>query len=120
MIIGLTALVWFTAYLQFQVILWMFPFNQSFLLSVALGVFVALAIALPSAPGFVGVFQIGCVAAASLFAYPESDAKVYSLVAHGLTYVLMIIIGFWLLTVHDLNLFELKKAAEQGETKRCF
>jgi hypothetical protein len=32
----------------------------------------------------------------------------------------MIIIGFWLLTVHDLNLFELKKAAEQGETKRCF
>jgi uncharacterized protein (TIRG00374 family) len=113
-IIGLTVLVWLTAYLQFQVVLWMFPFNQSFLLSVALGVFVALAIALPSAPGFVGVFQIGCVAAASLFAYPESDAKVYSLVAHGLTYVMMIIIGFWLLAVHDLNLFELKKAAEQG------
>jgi uncharacterized protein (TIRG00374 family) len=113
-IIGLTALVWLTAYLQFQVVLWMFPFNQSFLLSVALGVFVALAIALPSAPGFVGVFQIGCVAAASLFAYPESDAKVYSLVAHGLTYVMMIIVGFWLLAIHDLNLFELKKEAEQG------
>lgn len=115
MILFLTTLVWLTAYLQFQAILWMFPFNQSFLLSVALGVFVALAIALPSAPGFVGVFQIGCVAAASLFAYPESDAKVYSLVAHGLTYLMMIIIGFWLLAIHDLNLFELKKAAEKGE-----
>lgn len=114
MIIVLTTLVWVTAYLQFQAVLWMFPFNQSFLLSVALGVFVALAIALPSAPGFVGVFQIGCVAAASLFAYPESDAKVYSLVVHGLTYVILIIVGFWLLAVHDLNLFELKKAAEQG------
>jgi uncharacterized protein (TIRG00374 family) len=113
-IVLLTTLVWLTAYLQFQVVLWMFPFNQSFLLSVALGVFVALAIALPSAPGFVGVFQIGCVAAASLFAYPESDAKVYSLVAHGLTYLMMIIIGFWLLAIHDLNLFELKKAAEKG------
>lgn len=114
MIIFLTMLVWLTAYMQFQAVLWMFPFNQSFLLSVALGVFVALAIALPSAPGFVGVFQIGCVAAASLFAYPESDAKVYSLVVHGLTYLILIVVGFWLLAIHDLNLFELKKAAEQG------
>ena len=115
MIVFLTSLVWLTGYLQFQAVLLMFPFNQSFLLSVALGVFVALAIALPSAPGFVGVFQIGCVAAASLFAYPEADAKVYSLVVHGLTYLIMIIVGFWLLTIHDLNLFELKKAAEKGK-----
>jgi uncharacterized protein (TIRG00374 family) len=115
MIVFLTSLVWLTGYLQFQAVLFMFPFNQSFLLSVALGVFVALAIALPSAPGFVGVFQIGCVAAASLFAYPEADAKVYSLVVHGLTYLIMIIVGFWLLTIHDLNLFELKKAAEKGK-----
>jgi uncharacterized protein (TIRG00374 family) len=114
MIIFLSMLVWLTAYLQFQAVLWMFPFNQSFLLSVALGVFVALAIALPSAPGFVGVFQIGCVAAASLFSYPEADAKVYSLIVHGLTYLIMIIVGFWLLAIHDLNLFELKKAAEKG------
>jgi len=114
MILIFTSLVWLTAYLQFQVVLWMFPFNQSFLLSVALGVFVALAIALPSAPGFVGVFQIGCVAAATLFSYPEADAKVYSLVVHGLTYLMMVIIGFWLLAIHDLNLFELKKAAEGG------
>ena len=116
-IIILTLFVWLTAYLQFQVVLWMFPFNQSFLLSVALGVFVALAIALPSAPGFVGVFQIGCVAAASLFSYPEADAKVYSLLVHGLTYLMMIIVGFWLLAIHDLNLFELKKAAEGGQER---
>lgn len=115
MIIALSILVWLTAYLQFQAVLWMFPFNQSFLLSVALGVFVALAIALPSAPGFVGVFQIGCVAAASLFSYPEADAKVYSLIMHGLTYIMMIGVGFWLLAIHDLNLFELKKAAEKRD-----
>jgi uncharacterized protein (TIRG00374 family) len=116
-ILLLTALVWLTAYLQFQVVLLMFPFNQSFLLSVTLGVFVALAIAVPSAPGFVGVFQMGCVAAASLFAYPEADAKVYSLVVHGLTYLMMISVGFWLLAIHDLNLFELKKAAEKGKER---
>jgi uncharacterized protein (TIRG00374 family) len=114
-IIFLTSLVWLTAYLQFNALLYMFPFDNSFLLSVALGVFVALAIALPSAPGFVGVFQIGCVAACSLFSYPVSAAQVYSLIVHGLSYVLVVVIGFWLLAVHNLNLLELKKAAETGK-----
>ena len=80
----------------------------------ALGVFVALAIALPSAPGFVGVFQIGCVAACSLFSYPLAAAQVYSLIVHALTYVLFVVIGFWLIAVHDLSLSELKEAAEKG------
>lgn len=117
MIVSLTVGVWVTAYLQFNALLFIFPYEQSFLLSVALGVFVALAIALPSAPGFVGVFQLGCVAAASLFAYPTSAAQVYSLVVHALTYVIFVAIGFWLLSVHDLNLFELKKAAEEGKER---
>lgn len=114
-VLVLTACVWITAYLQFNALLFMFPYNNSFLLSVALGVFVALAIALPSAPGFVGVFQIGCVAACSLFSYPDAAAKVYSLVVHALTYILFISLGFWLLAVHDLNLFELKRVAEGGQ-----
>ena len=114
-ILVLTTGVWVTAYLQFHALLYMFPYNTSFLLSVALGVFVALAIALPSAPGFVGVFQIGCVAACSLFAYPESEAKVYSLIVHALTYLVFVVIGFWVLSIHNLSLFELKKAAEQGK-----
>ncbi len=114
-ILLLTTVVWLTAYLQFYSLLFMFPFNTSFLLSVALGVFVALAIALPSAPGFLGVFQIGCVAAFNLFSYPETDAQVYSIITHALTYALTILIGFWLVAVHNLNLFELKRAAEQGD-----
>jgi uncharacterized membrane protein YbhN (UPF0104 family) len=104
-----------TTYLQFQALLFIFNFNHSVLLAVTLGVFVALAVALPSAPGFVGVFQVGCVAATSLFAYPLAAAQVYSLVVHALTFILLIIIGFWLLSVHNLNLFELKRAAEEGQ-----
>jgi uncharacterized protein (TIRG00374 family) len=115
-ILFLTTAVWVTAYLQFYCLLFMFPFNPSFLLSVALGVFVALAIALPSAPGFVGVFQAGCVAAFNLFAYPVSDAQVYSIIVHALTYVLMVGIGFWLIAIHNLSLFELKRAAESRGT----
>jgi uncharacterized protein (TIRG00374 family) len=113
-ILGLTVCVWLTAYLQFQALLFIFPHDRSFLLSVALGVFVALAIALPTTPGFVGAFQVGCVEAARFFAYPVSAAQVYSLVVHGLTYVVFIVIGVWLLNIHNLNLFQLRKEAERG------
>jgi len=114
-VVFLTAGVWVTTYLQFNALLFIFDLNHSILLAVTLGVFVALAVALPSAPGFVGVFQVGCVAATSLFAYPTAAAQVYSLVVHALTFIMLIVIGFWLLSVHDLNLFELKKAAEEGQ-----
>ncbi len=114
-VVLLTVGVWATTYLQFNALLFIFDWNHSSLLAVTLGVFVALAVALPSAPGFVGVFQVGCIAATSLFAYPLAAAQVYSLVVHALTFVMLIVIGFWLLSVHDLNLFELKKAAEEGQ-----
>jgi uncharacterized membrane protein len=76
-------------------------------------VFVSLAVALPSAPGFVGVFQMGCVAAASLFAYPIAAAQLYSIIIHLLSFLFVVGIGFWVLMIHDLTLFELKKAAER-------
>ncbi len=116
LIIGLSGVVWAFAWLQFYAMLFIFPDNQpSLLLSVALGVFVALAIAAPTAPGFLGAFQAGCVLAFSLFGYPEVDGKAYSLVIHLLSYALFIGIGFWLLRRHDLSLFDLKNAASQRE-----
>jgi uncharacterized protein (TIRG00374 family) len=113
-IVGLTVLIWLTSFLQFYDLLFMFPQEQrSFLLGVTLCVFVSLAVALPSAPGFVGVFQMGCVAAAALFAYSVSAAQLYSILVHLLTFLMVIGMGFWVLTARDLNLFELKKAAER-------
>lgn len=114
-IIALTFVVWSFAWLQFYALLFIFPHEHSLLLSVALGVFVALAIAAPSAPGFFGAFQAGCVIAFSLFGYPVVDGKAYSLVVHLISYILTIAIGFILLRKHDLKLFDLKHAAEVRE-----
>lgn len=115
-IVVLTGVVWLFAWLQFYSLLFIFPYDHSFLLSVTLGVFVALAIAFPSAPGFLGVFQVGCVAACSFFTFPPAAATTYSIVVHMLTYLLFIGIGFWLLAIHDLSLGELRNAAEdRGE-----
>lgn len=113
-IVALTGVVWVTSFLQFYALLFMFPYEQqSFLLSVTLCVFVSLAVALPSAPGFVGVFQMGCVAAAALFAYPLAAAQLYSIIIHIMSFLVVVLVGFWILAIHDLTLFELKRAAEK-------
>ncbi len=108
-IVVLTALVWATAYLQFFAMLLMFPGEPTLLLSATVGVFVALAIAVPSAPGFLGVFQIGCVGACALFHYPLEVSQAFSLVAHAISYLATIIIGGWLLVAHGLSIGALRR-----------
>jgi uncharacterized membrane protein YbhN (UPF0104 family) len=89
----------------------MFSEPYSVLLSVTTGVLVALFVAAPSTPGFVGVFQAGCVAAAALMQYPIPTAQAYSILVHVVVYLFIIVVGFALLMVHGLSLGELKKAA---------
>lgn len=113
-IVLLSAGVWFTACGQFYVMLRIFPLEHSFLFGMAITVFVSLAVALPSAPGFIGVFQAGCLAAGKLFGYPDENIVVLSLLVHLLSYVLYLSIGGWVLAVRDVNLFDLKHAAEEG------
>lgn len=113
MIIGLTTIVWATAYLQFFAILLMFPGEPSLLLSAVVGVFVALAIAVPSAPGFIGVFQIGCIGACALFHYPLEVSQAFSLVAHAISYLSTMLIGGWLLVVHGLSLGQLRRQIQR-------
>ena len=116
MVLLLTAGTWIFAWLQFYVMLYIFPWERSLEVSVGIGVIVALLIAAPSVPGFFGPFQAGCVAAFELFGYQDhADMTAYSLMVHLLTYVLIISIGFWLLRKHDLKLFDLKNAAAQGQ-----
>lgn len=43
---------------------------------------VAIAVSVPSAPGYIGAFQIGCVLSLAIFAVAESQALAYSVVLH--------------------------------------
>jgi len=49
--------------------------------------FVGLGISLPSAPGFVGVFQAAIVLALALFGVPRAEALSFSLLYHASQYV---------------------------------
>ena len=64
------------------------PFAAAFLLIASLG----LGSALPSTPGYVGIYQFVAVTVLGPFGFSRSDAIAYILVAQALNYV---VIGFW-------------------------
>jgi uncharacterized membrane protein YbhN (UPF0104 family) len=64
------------------------PFRLAFLLIAALG----LGSALPSTPGYVGIYQFVAVSVLTPFGFTRNDAIAYILVAQALNYA---VIGFW-------------------------
>jgi uncharacterized protein (TIRG00374 family) len=64
------------------------PLPVAFLLIVGLG----LGSALPSTPGYVGIYQFVAVTVLTPFGFSQSDAIAYILVAQAMTFVM---IGFW-------------------------
>lgn len=107
-VILLTLFVWFTTFATFGVYLLLFSLPPSPALAVSVTVIVALAVAAPSAPGFVGIFQVGCIAAFALFGLGEEMAMAYSIPAHLFQYVLTIIYGMYVLFRSNLSLRELQ------------
>ncbi len=114
LIVGLTLLVWLTTFAQFYYFLPMFHLEPSVMAAVTTGVIVALAVAMPSAPGFVGVYQTGCVAAFALLSLPSDKAVAYSIVSHVVQYLIVVGIGAYYLLRNNLSLTELRSDFDGG------
>ncbi len=75
---------------------------------------VAVALVLPSAPGYVGTFQVGTVAALALFAVPEATALSLSLLYHAVNYIPITAAGLAYLWSMNITLGELRAAGEKA------
>jgi uncharacterized protein (TIRG00374 family) len=92
-VVGLMLLTWCFNISWYWVLLRAFIPNAQFLwaaFSVAVG---SLGVAVPSTPGYIGVFELATVTALGLFSIPEADAFAYSLVSHALYLVITIVLG---------------------------
>jgi hypothetical protein len=77
--------------------------NQSLLLLVGLG----LSSAIPSTPGYVGVYQFVAVSILAIFGYPQSQALAFILVAQATGMLLILVwglIGLWRLGIQPNEL----------------
>ncbi|MDD2230813.1 MAG: lysylphosphatidylglycerol synthase transmembrane domain-containing protein [Candidatus Cloacimonetes bacterium] len=101
--------VWGITFVQYWLMLYMFEVENSFLLGTAIAVILALAVAAPSAPGFVGVFQWACIVAFYLFGINREQALAYAIIAHLHQYVLVIFFGIWVLLRYGLKFGDLRR-----------
>jgi uncharacterized protein (TIRG00374 family) len=65
---------------------------------------VAIAVSVPSAPGFIGSFQLGCVLALRIFGIADSPALAFSLIVHLTQFVGVIGAGLYSLWVENISL----------------
>jgi uncharacterized protein (TIRG00374 family) len=105
--------LWFEFVLMYQCGLWSFGLDPSIWVGLTLCVMIALAVAAPGAPGFLGTFQLGCVVALTIYGFSEEFAVAYSVVLHSIQVISVVLAGFLILHRRGLHLGDIKKEARE-------
>lgn len=102
--------MWLMVAAWYQALLWAFGEYPTFWVGMVLNVMVALAVAAPSAPGFVGTFQVGClIALSTIYGFSKEFAMAYSVIAHLLQMVLIVAAGLLVLHLRGLSFSQLRE-----------
>jgi len=116
-VIVLTYVIWIGAALWYQCLLWAFGQYPSFWIGMLLNVIVALAVAAPSAPGFLGTFQVGClIALSTMSGYTEEFAMAYSVVGHLIQMGTTVAFGIAVLQIRGLTFRQMRTIEGRGGT----
>ncbi|MGH7857494.1 MAG: lysylphosphatidylglycerol synthase transmembrane domain-containing protein [Candidatus Binatia bacterium] len=77
--------------------------------------FVAIAVSIPGGPGFIGMFQAGCVVALGVFGVPKSLAFSYSVLIHLVQFATTVALGLYFLAAAGLRVTDIRRLKEAGE-----
>ncbi len=108
----LSALVWISNYIFMYYSLFLVDIDQDLFLALTTAVVTALAVAAPSAPGFIGVIQVACVASFALYGINKEIATTFAVVLHAHQYVFIVPYGLLILSMKGLKLSSLREAKE--------
>jgi uncharacterized protein (TIRG00374 family) len=115
LVIFWSGLLWVAVAFFYQVGLWVIGESPEMLVGFTVSAFIALAVAAPSAPGFVGTFQYGCVFALhNVFGYTTEKALAFSIIVHCFQMALIIIHGLYILNREGLKLSELRNSSSSS------
>lgn len=83
--------------------------------AIAITPIVSLAVSVPSAPGFIGAYQLGCILALAIFGVSESNAMAYSIVMNLTTFIACVGAGMYSLWSEGLSLHEFDAVPEEPD-----
>lgn len=114
--LGWSALVWLIAVLGFAAGALALRIEAPALpLGFATAVIVAAAVSVPSAPGFIGVFQAGSSMALALFGVGDSTAFTFGMLTWVVQMVVIVPLGLWSLARLRLSFGDMVSAARSPE-----
>jgi uncharacterized protein (TIRG00374 family) len=80
--------------------------------SIVVTAIVAIAVSAPSAPGYIGVFQVACTLALGLFGVTESDAFAFSIVMHLAQFAATVGAGLYSLVREGMTFQQIERVSE--------
>lgn len=112
---GLSFLIWVLAALSYYIMALGCPGTQglSFFAIFAVMIIICFFIALPSVPGFWGLWEAGGIFALNLFGVAQEDAAGYTLVNHAVQMIPVIIVGIVSAVIYGINIRKIPKAIEK-------
>lgn len=113
-IIALTVIVFACDAVLFFSVIKSFGWNLPAIAPVTVLVFLAVGTALPSAPGYAGVYQLACVLALALFGVAESSAVAYSIVVQLCALATIIPLGALAVAAHREELRAVRSEIAKG------
>lgn len=99
-------------YLAVWTLLAAFNWNLGALAAITVGLFVQIGGSLPSAPGYVGVIQVACVLALSLFGVSQSEAVAFSVLYQLTLLSVVLACGLWAAASAGLSLSARRATAQ--------
>ncbi|MFH1577423.1 MAG: lysylphosphatidylglycerol synthase transmembrane domain-containing protein [Candidatus Margulisiibacteriota bacterium] len=103
-IIFYSFLIWIVTALGIYLIVLAFGYQISYPAAMFILVLLTFAVMLPSSPGFVGTFEAGMVYGLMIFNLPRETALSAALVFHGLSFIPIILLGFYYLWKYKLSI----------------
>lgn len=116
LVITLTLVVFMLDYFWMWQIMRAFDWALPFEAAITVGVFILLGISLPSAPGYIGIYQVACVLALGFYGIEQAQAVAYSIVLQLLSFMVMGIQGILVIIYCGFNFSQESRHALGEET----
>ena len=105
--------IWVSNYIIYTIFLYTVPITPSFLMGASVAVIIALAVALPSSPGFVGVYQAASILGLKVFGVSPEVGAAFGIITHIFQYLIVVGYGFVLLNRYNMNVSDLQAEVRQ-------
>ncbi|HEY4716440.1 MAG TPA: lysylphosphatidylglycerol synthase transmembrane domain-containing protein [bacterium] len=99
--------IWIFSVLYFYLIEISMDIHLPFSSSIAILISVAIGVAIPSSPGFIGVYHFFCQKALEMYGIEPSVAFGFAVVSHILQYIGVILLGMFFLFYENLSLSDM-------------